>query len=373
MKIQLINYTFLAMLFIAGTCKHNTGKPTEGTAAESPVEKNKQVELEPLQDEIVKLKGKDPFGNVIELKGIQLIADTALFKVQETEMIVKDNLMLVKARNEGNTFMIFKLPGMQLMHSFGRVGRGPDEFNYPHLIRTTEQGMLAACLEMTNSKIYHASLAGEMVPLGFTFQQDKPFSSLQGGLIDRGTLCYVNNSPSGKSIFKAELRNDSTIVTELQSLALDPKRKGWANYIGDFAENRSKDRMVYAYKYFKIVKFFDTKHNTVRMLNFEREELDESTVYRTDGLDANVTHYWGICPQDEYVYLLYSGRTPVEVGRGSQKDIHYIHVEKYDWNGNPIAKYKLDRWGYFTVDEKSKKLYIASVLDDDPFFVFELP
>jgi hypothetical protein len=70
---------------------------------------------------------------------------------------------------------------------------------------------------------------------------------------------------------------------------------------------------------------------------------------------------------------LYSGRKPVDVGKEHNAENWYIFVEQYDWNGNPIHKYRLDRWGFFTVDEKRGHIILASTDDDEPFFVFDLP
>ena len=51
----------------------------------------------------------------------------------------------------------------------------------------------------------------------------------------------------------------------------------------------------------------------------------------------------------------------------------YMVIEQYDWNGNPVKRYKLDQGGVFAVDEKAGKLYVASFYDDDPFYVYDLP
>ena len=87
---------------------------------------------------------------------------------------------------------------------------------------------------------------------------------------------------------------------------------------------------------------------------------------------SNITHYWGISAQKRYVYFLYSGRTPVDVHNELQKSSGYIYVEQYDWNGNPIHKYKLDRWGYFCIDEDEETIYLASTTDEQPFYSYTL-
>lgn len=72
----------------------------------------------------------------------------------------------------------------------------------------------------------------------------------------------------------------------------------------------------------------------------------------------------GACAQDEYVYFLYSGHTPY--------DVVNIYVEQDDWNGNPVNKFKLNQWEFFTVNEPNKKIHLLSTNHDDPFFIYDL-
>ena len=330
--------------------------------------------LEPLKDETLKLKGKDLFEDVIDLKGEQIIVDDLIFKPSEIEMLIKDNIMVIKSRTQDGMFALLSLPDLQYLESFGIMGNGPDEFMFPHLCKNTESNILATIVETTNGKIYDISSDGILKPNNINIPKAKSGSNYSGeypGLMTDTLLYFAANSLTGKSIFTIG-GVDSIQVLEIQNLALDPKRKGWANYIGNFAINKEQTRMVYAYKYFKLVRFFDLVHNTVRTINFERDEFDESTQYKIDGLDANVTHYWGISSNEKYVYMLYSGRTPYQVGSDNNKGNYYIHVEKYDWNGEAIAKYKLDRWGYFSVDEENNFLYLVSTNDDSSFFKYKL-
>jgi len=330
------------------------------------------IKLEPLKNETLRLRGRDPFGGIIELKGEHITHNSLILNPSSIQMIIKDNLMLVKSRGSRDVFMLLSLPNLQMIKSFGSYGPGPDEFFSPSLCKNTQPDILATVVDVSG-KIFDVLLDGSLISNRISI----PNSGSRFGageypaLMTDTLLYYAANSSTGKSVFTIG-GTDSIQVNEIQDLALDPRRRGWANYIGDFAINTEQTRMVYAYKYFKIVRFFDLEHNTVRTINFEREEFDESTTYRVDGLDANVTHYWGISAGEKYVYMLYSGRTPAQVWSDNRKEDFYIFVEKYDWNGNPIAKYKLDQWGYFAVDEKNNILYLISTNDDDPFFIYHL-
>jgi len=332
------------------------------------------VKLEPLKEGTLRLKGKEPFEEVIDLEGEQIIVESLIFKPSEIEMVIKDNIMVMQSRSKDGVFALLSLPDLQYIKSFGIIGNGPDEFMFPHLCKNTEPNILATIVETTNGKIYDILPDGMLKIKNINIPKVKSssnYSREHPGLMTDTLLYFAANSTTGISVFTIG-GTDSIQINEIQNLALDPKRKGWANYIGDFAINKEQTRMVYAYKYFKLIRFFDLEHHTVRTINFERDEFDESTQYKIDGLDANVTHYWGISANDKYVYMLYSGRTPMQVGNDNNKGNYYIHVEKYDWNGQPIAKYKLDRWGYFSVDEENNTLYLVSTNDDSSFFKYKL-
>jgi hypothetical protein len=63
---------------------------------------------------------------------------------------------------------------------------------------------------------------------------------------------------------------------------------------------------------------------------------------------------------DRHFWMAYSGRTPVDVQQANRSNNKFIYIEKYDWNGNPVKRYRLDDWGYFCVDEKNETLYLSS-------------
>ena len=370
MKLKLIIVFSFFVIIIS--CKQ---RPKETVAVDIAEEIVVEPKLPELEDGEVFYKDKNPFGEIAPLYGEQVIIDTVIFKVGGAEMLVKDNLLVIKNRVEDNFFMQFKLPDFELQSLNGIYGKGPDEFLYPHIVPTDNSSLLCYIFESTNQKLYKFDKKGKLhfSPLLLSPSKQGTYSDKQLVNVGVDDFMYAETSSTGKSIYRVTQIADSMIVKEVFNLGLNPKRKSWVNYIGDFAVNAKQNRMVYAYKYFKIIKFMDLEAQTVRTINFEREEFDESTLYKIDGMDQNVTHYWGVCGQDKYVYFLYSGRTPMDVMRDNNKNQYYIHVEQFDWNGNPVAKYKLDHWGYFTVDENNKRLYLLSTNDDDPVFIYQLP
>ncbi len=313
------------------------------------------------------------FGEVRELKGVQKPTD-AIFEVRETQMLVKDSLLIMANLNSENMFMVFSLPDFGLVKSLGKMGRGPGEFQYPSLVPSEGDECLCYIYEQANDHLFSLNkdlsiselsfkLADAPINLAINDKQVVSFSSTE--------FVYAESVKGGKAVFDFKMDSDSVLNQIIFNLSFSDAYKSWASYIGDFGANAQKQRLVYAYKYFKRLVFVDPKNNTSRTLVFKSGEAKKGDALSVMS-PQNVTHYWGMSAQDDFVYVLYSGRSPMNVNKEWQKKQFYIFVEKYDWNGNPVAKYRLDNWGYFCADRQRGKLYLASVNDAQPFFEYSL-
>ena len=367
----------LFFLVVCSACQSKKVEPVDEVAAIDTVVQ--VVSLPPLEAGEVFLKDKNPFGEIVELKGEHLAADTFIFKPKESQMLICGDKLIMKnlSFSQGEAqFHVFQYPEMVHIESAGLYGNGVNEFLYPFIIPTSDTTLYAFVLEATREKMYRLDKQGVISPSSFHFPTVKADNKWSDKLdlvnLAPNDFIYADNSKTGKSIFRTYPENDSIVTKELFSLQLNPKRKSPFTYIGDFGVNPAQKRMVYAYKYFKILKFMDMETGVERIVNFQQGDFNDGSLTLADGLDQNVTHYWGMSANDEYVYCFYSGRTPMEVLRDGRKGNFYIYLEQFDWNGNPVRKYKLDHWGRFTVDEKNKRLILLSTWDDDPFFFYQL-
>lgn len=313
------------------------------------------------------------FGETIELKGEQQITNE-IFAIKETEMLVKDSLLIVKNLTFGKMFMVFSLPDFKLIKQLGERGNGPGEFTNPVLVPTDDTDCLCYIQENVSNKLFRITNNLGIEEMPFTMPKSKTkrmYGDKQVHSFSAKEFAYVESIKQGKGLFRFSTNKDTSHFELVKNLAFSEAHKNWASYIGDFGANKEKERMVFAYKYFKRLTFIDSKTGKTRTINFEVEDTKKGNASSVIS-PQNITHYWGMSAQKEHVYVLYSGRSPVDVQKEWRKKNYYIYVEQFDWNGNPIAKYKLDNWGYFCVDEKHKKLYLASVNDAEPFFVFNL-
>lgn len=372
MKNILLFISFLLMILTA--CNSNKNK-TQKSVQQDSIHTDKIVFVErfpELTEGEVKLD-ESCFGGIIELKGEQKITNE-IFQVRETQLIVKDTFLMVANLNSGNMFMVFSLPDFKLIRSFGKLGKGPGEYQFPKLVPAEGDECLCYVYESANNHLFSLKKDLTFSELPFKLsdpQINRSINDKQVYSFSSTSFVYAESVKGGKAIFESSIQNDSVQTNLIYNLSFSKGYKSWASYIGDFGANVGKERMVYAYKYFKRIAFIDTKNQKSRTLVFDSGEAKKGDALSVMS-PQNITHYWGMSAQKEFVYVLYSGRSPVDVQKEWGKKQYYIFVEKYDWNGNPIARYKLDNWGYFCVDEKRQKLYLASVNEAEPFFEFNL-
>ncbi len=310
------------------------------------------------------------FGELIDLTGTSHPVDQ-FFKAQETQLLAKKDILIIKNQNEKFNFMAFSSPDFHHIISFGRQGNGPGEFTMPSIIQTSQPEYLFSvyCL---NGKIYHINHSFEIIDSGISFDTKRRlYNPSQICAASANDYFYVGVAPIAKEIYKYSAK-DSIPETSIKQLSVKGY-KGWASYTGYLGANFEKDRLVFAYKYFKKIVFTDLSGNVERIVNFNtNSKTDKQSNAATLG-PSSVTYYWGLSAQDDYVYLLYSGRTPLVVTEELHESSGYIFVEQFDWNGNPIRKFRLDRWGYFCVDDREEHIYLVSTTDENPIYSYNLP
>jgi hypothetical protein len=313
---------------------------------------------------------KDAFGKAIELKGEHIFTDSMMDP--RVSGILLKNDKLVFQYDSDPPFVLFQIPTMNFVTQKGIRGNGPDEFIFPRLVPTTDPNIICYIIELTNQKMYTLDNQNQIKYYPFKFPQSDLGYSPEKGMVNIGKdeFMSVESSSKGKSILRTVKTNDSIHSKEIYNLNLKPDLNSWSAYIGNFAVNVKKNRMVYAYKYYKVISFMDLDANNVKTINFKQSEFDETTLHVADGLDLNVSNYFGVCGQSDYVYFLYSGQKPTEIWNDKTFS---CYIEQYDWDGNPIRKYKLDHAGQFVVDEKNNRLYMSYAREDDPIYVYTLP
>lgn len=312
------------------------------------------------------------FGSEIALEG-QTVETDDIFQVSEICAICKDSILLLKTlQPSGAPFRIYKLPAMELDTTVGRFGRGPDEYLYPEIYPYASPDYLALLVDNVreDGRIRRIARDGRIESFAtriptpyFKYTYTRDFAAQD----DRHMVFTAQSKIYRYEDEDPALPADSAI-RQLADLRFGRSGVGSTRYMGSLGVNFRYGRVAWAYKYNKRLLIADFDGN-VRTLIFD---TSDKSVSEGASMDANTTHYWKLYAGEKYLYLYYSGRTPMEIVAEQQHGKYYAFIEQFDWNGNPVRRYKINKWGYFTVDEPGNTLYVISTSDEFPFVRFEL-
>ena len=316
------------------------------------------------------------FGETIELIGTNISTD-AIFTPIESQLAVSDSILILKNSAQANTHIIhiLELPDLKSIGKIGSPGRGPFEFLFPQLVKSTDTSAITYIHELTTGKMYKLT---KKYSLQEVYSPFKPLlGSVENGIVNISTDEYLYVDISLNETRIGRIKHENTInqnnKTDILDISFNPQVKMHQAYQGNLCANSSKNRLVYTYRYYKRVVFSDIYGENIRTILFPGKEYDVRTYEVPDGADLNVTHYYDAIAGDEYVYLKYSGREPRYVREEIEKGVYYMYLEQWDWNGNPLKRYQLDQQGAIAIDEKNGKIYLVAYNHEHPFFVYDLP
>lgn len=71
-----------------------------------------------------------------------------------------------------------------------------------------------------------------------------------------------------------------------------------------------------------------------------------------------------VLPTRDNVFLTYSGQVPYVVGKNGD---YFMWMEQYDWNGNPVRRFKLKDFSINSiVSHNASRLILTASYYDDP-------
>jgi hypothetical protein len=373
---QIKSFCFLITLIVlVWNCgKHNRNAAniqTDSILIKDSESQWKKISLPPLEAGEIHLTD-DAFGPIINLKGVPLNLKEI---IQPEQLLLKDKYLIVNnQRRRDSIFMIFELPDLKCIAAFGERGRGPDELSlFTRIIETAEDSILCYVYEMGYEKIYKVSMNKLRLEYYLTLPKgNRPFEDKQIIFLDYKTAYYSASTEKGKMIYYFN-KDSLPQERQIKDLAISGIRGSWTTYIGDLGINKNFGRIAYAYKSFKRLRIIDLLTMDERDIIFDTNDKFKKQDDIATLAPTNITHFWGMSPNEKYFWMLYSGRTPIDVQRDNRNKNKYIFVEQFDWNGNPVKKYRLDDWGFFCVDEKNKIIYLASTASIYSILKYNIP
>lgn len=139
---------------------------------------------------------------------------------------------------------------------------------------------------------------------------------------------------------------------------------------GILRKNPANNKFVYSIYYSSNIDFIEVKNNKIFSLKSIRlkdpvfNPIQDNGLNRVIPSDDNFIGYLDISPTEEYIYALYTDRKIKDNNKYNDYDSDIILV--FDWDGNPIKRYKLsERVRHISVNERQKRLYVALIDDEN--------
>lgn len=342
-----LNYFCIAILLLTSCLNKHTSNPCETI-------ENADFENYP----VFYLKGEElPFN------------DSTLLEPQK--LWIQDSLLVIfDAAVEDHKFLRFySLNTLQLLYSFGTIGRGPEEYLYPNVFWNTEKTfLLTERLKFTilhtdsllNQPVYHPvkhSVPSGLVTVTDVYVLNASLLLIHTGMTDEQFSIY--NSLNGNYVTK--YTNYPTVVSAYQ---LNDFICNSNVYSGIYLlKPNTLDTLAIIYRHFPVIDLVAMKDLSTKRIQFPIDnQINQVTIL--DSLNARLENRRELYTQyyytEKYFYLLYNNLPKENIRYNQSFEIH-----RFDWQGNLIARFKPDRIIYkFCVDEKNSKIY-ATCLDDD--------
>ncbi len=293
-----------------------------------------------------------------------------LFFSHMFDMKFCNDLILIQDLNSKHLFKIANLQNYSLTN-FGKRGEGPGELNTQAAHGSFDyKNNLLFITDNQKYYIYNVDsiLNGNQKPFKkFKFKFDNDF--------------YLSSTYCNNDLIVGGMMEKRFGIFNIDSKNNFSKHK-YTNKQSPFV-NQAK---YYNHPSKSIVAYFQTNSATMGIMTIEKEDvfLKEKIWWRSEGkqvMDGKTTSIdHGKNPRiafisatvgEKSIFALYSGKSPLLHSIDSLTDAFLsCHVLEFDWEGNPIAHYVLDKQvRSIAYDEMNYILYAASYSGGEPHLI----
>lgn len=288
--------------------------------------------------------------------------------------IADDQLFMYKER-EKELFEFFSLPDCAYIGSAGTRGSGPDEFVSlldPRGFQKLDSGFsvfesqmnVLKTLKYQDENLKVVQTENIMQPgqtNGYYPLQDDTFVTL-GNLIESKEY-FLYDRKKQDVIQKFDYPQWISGQEEYEGIALT------FAYMKQCVVHPERNKFAAFYTYFKRLRIYDKYMTLLHDVDIKVEPYH--TNFAVGGDNRKSPLYYTGQPQavNNLIYVLCLN---AEAGGAEAKCKPELHV--FDWDGNPVACYKLDRRvSLFAISEKHKRIYAVDNLSDKEIYIYDLP
>jgi hypothetical protein len=294
-------------------------------------------------------------------------------------VITGENLVIIETEAE-RIFSIFNLPDCKYIGGFGVLGRGPEEFNEinPYSATATDKGIRifdyekgVLEIDMTDFPTNVSSRNVFKFPVILQFL-NSPFQMNDSIIcgIPYPQVEIINGQPEFKISNKPYIKIN-TNSNEIDYFGSYPKLYSkkysdnyWIIYLNMTVVKPDEGKFVSVGYFIKSLNIYNNDGTLSKELIMRAPDdlLGEESINPVASL-----YYDAIKATNKYIYA---------ICEDTQQDKvldNLPNLEVWDWNGNPITLFKLDRpVAAFEVTDDDKKIYFIDRKTQDRIFTYDL-
>lgn len=286
-----------------------------------------------------------------------------------------DEYLVITEVRENNFVHVFNLPDLQFQYSWGKNGRGPDEFVFfPYFINQKEKELHLYDPILQQNRVYRirdSTLENlQERSLSYTGQMGQPFN----GVLRLNDRLYIAD-------YELPFGNASH-----EYIALRPGESDSLFTFGDYPTTDLEDPVRYfefkktniakpdgsrfaaLYVNHNKFKIFSSTGETLKAIKIQDPHLEED---RNESENNFLYRYKGWA-SDSYLYFL-GIYTSSDVFNENPDSTYAPFLEIWDWEGQPLYRAHFDRLIHaFTVSEEHGKLYGFSKHDIHHIYEYDM-
>ena len=287
-----------------------------------------------------------------------------------------DHFLVYDEKNEA----YFHMLNAQLspMKKYGKPGEGPGEISFEPTIvhQNFDQNGYFSYFNFAKSALFIIPLDSLDQP---NFEPNKVYVS-PPEIMDCQSMLFINDSlmigsggsRSGKLFFWNPLTDSIKFTDFIPNMKLPSQRDIGYLYDGVIAYYEPKETVVFSSNYFNQIEFYNLQGELGTVIQLGEPKLP--IFYKDNKItsDETVTYVLDLVVNKKGIFALYLGKASIEY----KDDISILrpHILHFDWQGQLINEYELDRpVNNITVDENNLILYALDLLyEEQPIVKYEL-
>ncbi len=291
---------------------------------------------------------------------IELIEERKVTKemLNVRNFFVQDSFLIIANSRKDSIFMAFDLLTFKCLHAWGLRGHGPAEHGlFTHTIKLSRDNFQIADFSRYRIDTYALPSFNLVSSDNIVNERnDRALRHIPQKLLSDGQYYYYDNFVKHE-LFLSKWQNGEAPEELYTFDRYKELYKSASSYWGSLGLSKEHNRLVYAYKFLRQFDLFDLEGNHIKTIKINPYPILYERGKNLDRENSTMC-YMAVRTSINSFYMYYVGYTKKEMEEKGEK---VTYIEEFDWDGNPINRYKISRYisDFDLIEDEEQISFIA--------------